>query len=96
MDITELKNLLTKWRFDACHDYTDKNDHIEWLGIFEDTLEDLKTLIPNDEWVITERTRNPDNDFLRVDITPSKIIFSNGNVIIPIKTGNPVRSKMKY
>ena len=96
MDITELKSLLGKWKFDDCRDYTDKDDHIEWLGIFEDSLEDLKTFIPSDEWTITERSRNPDNDFLRVDITPSKIIFSNGSVIIPIKTGNPVRSKMKY
>lgn len=96
MDITELKNLLSKWRFDACHDYTDKNDHIEWLGIFEDTLADLKTFIPSDEWIITERRRNPSNDFLRVDITPAKFICSNGNIITSIQAGEPKRSKMKY
>jgi len=96
MDITELVSLLTKWNFSSLHDYTNAGDHIEWLGVFEDTLEDLKTFIPSDEWVITERRRNPDNDFLRVDITPARIIFNNGSVITPIKVGNSVRSKIKY
>ena len=67
MDINELVKVLQDFNFSPLHDYDFKEDHIERLGLFEDTMEFLKTKL-TDEWEIIELKRNPDNDFLRVDI----------------------------
>jgi hypothetical protein len=37
------------------------------LGIFEEELPLIQSKLSN-EWIITEKRRNPDNNFLRVDI----------------------------
>lgn len=53
--------------FSALHDYILKENHISMLGIYDETLECLRTLI-SDDWQFIEKRRNPENGFLRVDI----------------------------
>jgi hypothetical protein len=60
-------SILTRFNYSPLHDYDNKTDHIEWLGIYEEDAGFIKDLLP-EGWVIVERRRNPDNDFLRVDI----------------------------
>ncbi|WP_206459383.1 hypothetical protein [Anaerovorax sp. IOR16] len=67
MDIKDVVKVLNEFNFSPLHDYDLKENCIEWLGLFEDTMELLKTKL-TDEWEIVERKRNSDNDFLRVDI----------------------------
>lgn len=67
MDFDEVKELMVKMNFSPMHDYTLKEDHIEWLGIFEDVMFYLRSKL-SDDWVIIEKRRNPENNFLRVDI----------------------------
>jgi len=67
MNFDEVKKLMVEFRFSPMHDYTLKEDHIEWLGIFEDSMIYLRSKL-SDDWVIIEKRRNPENDFLRVDI----------------------------
>ncbi|MBP1309199.1 hypothetical protein JOD82_002219 [Paenibacillus sp. 1182] len=57
--------------FSRIHDYTLKGDHVSMLGLFEESMEYLRTLIGED-WIFVERRRNPDNYFLRIDIVKSK------------------------
>ncbi|MNK43705.1 hypothetical protein D3C87_624200 [compost metagenome] len=69
MELVEVVKILEArpfW-FSQMHDYTLKEDHVSMLGIYEENLEYLRTLI-SDEWVFVEKRRNPDNDFLRIDI----------------------------
>lgn len=68
----DLKKVLDKFNLSSLHDYNDKGDHVEWLGIYEDDMIFLRTLISQD-WAIVERRRNPENNFLRVDIVPRLI-----------------------
>jgi len=67
MTFEEVKDLMVKFNFSPMHDYTLKEDHIEWLGLFEDTMFYLRSKL-SDDWIIVEKRRNPENDFLRVDI----------------------------
>jgi len=67
MNIDDIRNILTKLNFSSLHDYNDKGDHIEWLGIFEEELPLIQSKLSK-EWSIVERRRNPENNFLRVDI----------------------------
>ncbi|GAB6989451.1 hypothetical protein [Paenibacillus pini] len=69
MDLPKVVEILggRPFWFSAIHDYTLKDDHISMLGIYEESLEYLRTLISAD-WVFVEKRRNPENDFLRIDI----------------------------
>jgi len=71
MTFDEVKDLMVKFNFSPMHDYTLKEDHIEWLGLFEDTMLYLRSKL-SDDWAIIEKRRNPENDFLRVDIIKVK------------------------
>jgi hypothetical protein len=71
MTFDEVKQLMIEYRFSSLHDYDLKEDHIEWLGLFEDTMIELRSRL-SDDWVIIEKRRNPKNDFLRVDIIKSR------------------------
>lgn len=67
MTIDEIKSVLNKLNFSALHDYDDKGDYISKLGIFEEELPLIQNKLSK-EWSIVERRRNPENNFLRVDI----------------------------
>jgi hypothetical protein len=67
MNINDIRNILTRYNFSALHDYDDKSNYISMLGIFEEELPLIQSKLSN-EWIITEKRRNPDNNFLRVDI----------------------------
>ncbi|GMX64471.1 hypothetical protein Elgi_37400 [Paenibacillus elgii] len=69
MDIKQLDKALSgkPFFFSAIHDYTLKDDHIQGLGLYEEDMVHLRTMIPED-WVFIETRRNPENDFLRIKI----------------------------
>lgn len=67
----ELIKILDELNFSPLHDYDKKDDYISMLGIFEDDVILLDCVLPKG-WIIVEKRRNPDNDFLRVDIVKSK------------------------
>jgi len=67
MIIDEIKSILNKLNFSSLHDYNDKGNYISMLGIFEEELPLIQSKLSK-EWSIVERRRNPENDFLRVDI----------------------------
>jgi hypothetical protein len=69
MDIKQLNEMISgkPFFFSAMHDYTLEEDHISGLGLYEEDMIHLRTLIPV-EWAFIETRRNPDNDFLRIDI----------------------------
>jgi len=71
MTFDEVKKLMVELRFSPLHDYDLKEDHISMLGLFEDTMFYLRSKLSND-WVIIEKRRNSENDFLRVDIIKVK------------------------
>ncbi|QOS99951.1 hypothetical protein JNUCC42_04125 [Brevibacterium sp. JNUCC-42] len=71
MTYDQVKTVLDKMRFSPLHDYNDKGTYFEALGIFEEDLESLRQIVSND-WEFVERKRNPDNNFLRIDIIPSR------------------------
>jgi hypothetical protein len=57
--------------YSRMHDYTLKEDHISGLGLYQEDMEHLRTLIP-EEWSFVETRRNPDNDFIRINIVKNK------------------------
>lgn len=69
MNISEVNAIVSgkPYFFSAMHDYTLQEDHISMLGLYEEDMVHLRTLISND-WAFIEKRRNPDNDFLRIDI----------------------------
>jgi len=67
MNFDDVKILLNELRYSPLHDYNLKEDYIEWLGLFEEDMVYLKNRLSID-WEIIEKRRNPENDFLRVDI----------------------------
>lgn len=69
MTYDQVKAVLDKMRFSPLHDYNDKETYFESLGIFEEDMIYLREQLSED-WTIVEKRRNPDNDFLRVDIIP--------------------------
>jgi hypothetical protein len=69
VDIKQINEIISgkPYFFSVIHDYTLEHDHIRGLGLYEEDMIHLRTMIPED-WAFVETRRNTENDFLRINI----------------------------